>query len=52
MRRVIFNQKGGVGKWTIAYNLAAVSAAAGQKALVTDLDMQGNSTHYLLGKQV
>jgi chromosome partitioning protein len=52
MLRVIFNQKGGVGKSTIACNLAAISAAAGQETLVIDLDMQGNSTHYLLGKQV
>ncbi len=50
MRRVIFNQKGGVGKSSIVCNLAAISAAAGHKTLVVDLDPQGNSSQYLLGK--
>jgi chromosome partitioning protein len=50
MRRVVFNHKGGVGKSTIACNLAAVSAEAGARVLVVDLDPQGNSTQYLLGK--
>jgi chromosome partitioning protein len=49
MRRVVFNQKGGVGKSTITCNLAAISAAEGQRTLVLDLDPQGNSTQYLLG---
>jgi chromosome partitioning protein len=50
MRRVIFNQKGGVGKSTITCNLAAISAAQGKKTLVIDLDSQANSTSYLLGQ--
>jgi chromosome partitioning protein len=49
MRRVVFNQKGGVGKSTITCNLAAVSALQGLRTLVLDLDVQGNSTRYLLG---
>ena len=49
MRRVVFNQKGGVGKSSITCNLAAISAKHGFKTLVIDLDPQGNSTHYLLG---
>ncbi|KXF80909.1 ParA family protein [Enterovibrio coralii] len=47
MRRIIFNQKGGVGKSSITVNLAALSAASGYKTLVIDLDIQGNSSHYL-----
>lgn len=49
MKRVVFNQKGGVGKSTIACNLAAIAAARGQRTLVVDLDPQSNSSRYLLG---
>lgn len=49
MRRVIFNQKGGVGKSTITCNLAAISAARGWRTLVVDLDPQANTTSYLMG---
>ncbi len=52
MRRVVFNQKGGVGKSTITSNLAAISANAGLRTLVVDLDPQGNSSQYLLGGSV
>ena len=49
MKRVVFNQKGGVGKSTITCNLAAIAAARGKRTLVIDLDPQANSSHYLLG---
>jgi len=52
MQWVIFNQKGGVGKSSITANLAAISAKAGLRTLVVDLDPQGNSSAYLLGKDL
>lgn len=50
-RRVVFNQKGGVGKTSIACNLAAISAQRGTRTLVVDADPQSNSTQYLLGDE-
>lgn len=50
IKRVVFNQKGGVGKSSIAVNLAAISASRGKRTLVIDLDPQCNSSHYLLGE--
>lgn len=52
MRSVVFNQKGGVGKSTIACNLAAISANRGRDTVILDLDPQGNSSQYLLGAAV
>ncbi|MEM9531372.1 MAG: ParA family protein [Pseudomonadota bacterium] len=49
MIRVVFNQKGGVGKSTIVCNLAAINADSGRSSLVIDMDPQGNSSQYLLG---
>lgn len=43
MRTVaVFNQKGGVGKTSIAFHLAWYLTAVGRRVLVIDLDPQGN----------
>lgn len=43
----VINQKGGVGKTTIAHNLSAAFVARGQRVLVIDLDSQGHLTRGL-----
>ncbi len=44
---VLYSVKGGVGKTASAVNLAALSAAAGRRTLVWDLDPQSAASWYL-----
>jgi cellulose biosynthesis protein BcsQ len=43
-----FNNKGGVGKTTLACNFAAYKASLGESVLILDLDPQCNSTQLVL----
>jgi chromosome partitioning protein len=42
----ITNQKGGVGKTTIAVNIAVALSKLGQKVLIVDMDSQAQSSRY------
>ena len=44
VRISVVNQKGGVGKTTVALGLAAAASLAGRRVLVVDLDPQANAT--------
>ena len=47
----VINMKGGVGKTTVAVNLALDAADRGLTTLVVDLDPQFNASVYLMGER-
>jgi cellulose biosynthesis protein BcsQ len=49
---LVHNQKGGVGKTTVAVSLFAHSVSVGYRTAIVDLDPQGDATGWLLGKDV
>ena len=47
----LINMKGGVGKTTVASQLAHAAAADGLRVLAVDLDPQSNLSHSILGPE-
>lgn len=48
----LFNNKGGVGKTTLAYHLAHMCSRLGRRVLAVDLDPQANLTAHFLDDEV
>jgi cellulose biosynthesis protein BcsQ len=48
----VLNQKGGVGKTTVAVNIAAVLARAGSRVLMVDADPQGSSMAWSAAREI
>jgi cellulose biosynthesis protein BcsQ len=51
-RITVFNHKGGVGKTTLTYNIAARLASLGKNVLLVDSDPQCNLSAYVIDGEV
>jgi cellulose biosynthesis protein BcsQ len=51
-RITVFNHKGGVGKTTLTYNIAAQISALGKRVLLVDSDPQCNLSAYVIDGEV
>jgi cellulose biosynthesis protein BcsQ len=51
-RITVFNHKGGVGKTTLTYNIAATLSSLGKKVLLVDSDPQCNLSAYVIDGEV